>query len=170
MKKMPYNVFIIIFFFIKSLLQTKSQCIKLHFGNFSLREIQYCRQTSLIVPKFAMVVKTGIMHLWKERLMREKNLDQGDLMSIMKFGRQKKKTIQKLVVKARTAALRSWAILSRAIWASFSEGDILSVMKKLEEMQSKSCKYSQTCVQWLPLGPQKSGRCLEVAAIHRFLL
>jgi len=47
--------------------------------------------------------------------MREKNLDQGDLMSIRKLGRQKKKTMQKFVVKARTAALRSWAILSRAI-------------------------------------------------------
>jgi hypothetical protein len=31
-------------------------------------------------------------------------------------------------------------------------------------------KYSQTCVQWPPLGPQKSGRSLEVAAIQRFLL
>ncbi len=73
--------------------------------------------------------------------MREKNLDQGDLMSIIKFGRQKKKTMQKFVVKARTAALRSLAILSRAIWASFSEGDILSIIKNLEEMQNKSFKF-----------------------------
>jgi len=29
-------------------------------------------------------------------------------------------------------------------------------------------KYSQTCLQRPPLGPQKSGRCTELAGLNRF--
>jgi hypothetical protein len=43
------------------------------------------------------------------------------------------------------------------------------LFQTIKNFQSNN-NYSQTCVQRPPLGPQKSGRCLEVAAIQKFLL
>ena len=67
---------------------------------YSLKTVQYLKATSLTVPKLAMVVKTGIRPLWRERFRVHKYLDQGDPKSIKKFGIQKKIMMQKLVDRA----------------------------------------------------------------------
>jgi len=76
----------------------------------------------------------------------KKNLAQGDLTSTAMLGRQKMKKMQKLVVRARMAALRSWAILSKAICASLSTGVRSSVnprlRRNLETWQVPKLKFN----------------------------
>ena len=40
-----------------------------------------------------------------------------------------------------------------------------SINKIINSKSSNGCMYSQTCLQRPPLGPQKSGRCIEVVAL-----
>ncbi len=90
--------------------------------SFSLKMFQYSVLTSRTVPKLAMVVRIGIRPLWTDMLRVQRYLAHGELMSINMFGKQNKKTMQKFVERARTAACLSLQIFSNASFASHSNG------------------------------------------------
>jgi len=46
-----------------------------------LNVAQYSEQTCRTVPKFAMVVMTGIRHLWPDMLSEQRYFDHGDLQA-----------------------------------------------------------------------------------------